>query len=66
MHDAIYKTRTGLYIAGGLLAANVMSSVLQSQIFNSQSFTDNLVFHAAIDTGCILPICSAYYLIKHM
>jgi hypothetical protein len=65
MHDAPNKMRTGLYIAGGLLTANVMDAALRSQVFKHGSFTDTLAMNAAISAN-ILPICSAYYLIKHM
>ena len=65
MHDTQTKMRTGLYIAGGLLTANLMNAALGSQVYKDGSFIQNLQLSALLDAS-ILPICSAYYLIKHM
>jgi hypothetical protein len=65
MHDTPNKMRTGLYIAGGLLTANIMDAVLHSQLFKKETFIENLQASAIAD-ATIIPICSAYYLIKHM
>ena len=65
MHDNANKTRTGLFIAGGLLAANVIDAAFRSQAYNHDTFTNLLQTNLIIDAG-ILPACSAYYLVKHL
>jgi len=64
MHDSADKMRTGLYIAGGLLTANLLDAALRGEVFHTGKFKEAITLDAVLDAG-ILPACAAYYLIKH-
>ena len=59
-------TTTGLYIASGLLAANLLDAFMRSQAFKRQNFSQCLQEDLSIDCARILPLCSAFYAIKHI
>ncbi len=57
---------TGLYIASGLLAANLLDAVIRSQAFKRQTLSDCLLEDLSLDCARILPLCSAFYAVKHL